>query len=144
MKAPASARRPRRAGFTLVELTIAMVVIVIGLLGLLSSMSYSARLNSDTEETAIALHGVRERLEVIEAAAFSSVAGLNGTTYMIDATNPNLDRLRPLPGNARVISVTVSQVVPGNGNFLEVTVRADWTGALGVRSLELRTRIASH
>ncbi len=144
-----SFRRPCHPGipesaFTLLELAIAAVVIVVALLGLLAAMAHCARLDAVSAETTIALHGVRERLEIIQAATFSTVAGLKGMPYAIDTTTPSLDRLQPVPGSAKVLTVTVTQVNAGDPNLLEVRVRADWTGVSGVRSLGLRTRIANH
>lgn len=134
----------RAGGFTLIELTIAAVVLLIALLGLMATMAYCARLDMDTEETTIALHGVRQRLEVLEATNYNNLPALNGTTYAIDTTNPLLDRLRPIPGRAKVITVNVAQKFPPNAMLLEVTVTAEWTGALGRRSLEMKSLIAAH
>ncbi|MBI3273406.1 MAG: hypothetical protein HYZ53_30760 [Planctomycetes bacterium] len=140
-------RRVVRSGchaFSLLELGIAGSVLSVALLGLLATIAFTTRSDINCEESTIALHGVRERLEILEASPFASLAAASGTTYAIDNTNSLLDRLVPAPGRSQVVSVTVSQVTSGNPDLLEVVVQADWQGAMGVRTLRVRTRIANH
>jgi len=72
---PAS-RRPRRRprdGFTLIEVTIALVVLVIGVGGALGSISTFAVLEETNRETTVAHLAARRTLEEMRAADFDEV-----------------------------------------------------------------------
>jgi prepilin-type N-terminal cleavage/methylation domain-containing protein len=82
---PRARRRPpaRRDGFTLVEVTLALVILVVGVGGTLGSISSFAVLEQTNRETTLAHLGARRALEEMQAHEFRRVFAL----YNADATD---------------------------------------------------------
>jgi prepilin-type N-terminal cleavage/methylation domain-containing protein len=77
-------------GFTLLELTIAMAVIVFGIFGLLSAISFTSRSNAVNRENDIALRGAQQMIETLRGYDVAQLfARFNTTTADDIATPPN-------------------------------------------------------
>lgn len=74
-----SARRRRRAGFTVLEVTIAAGVLVVGVLGMVASLAASLRLIEVNRETMVAYQAARGLAEEMQNGTFSQTfANYNG------------------------------------------------------------------
>lgn len=97
--------RKKKNGFTLLELMIASAVIIVVLVGLLSTYVVCLELNETTRNTNLALNSAQRVLEEIRSVTFSGVASTyNGYNFSVsgmqaneslgrvyvDNTNPNL------------------------------------------------------
>jgi type II secretory pathway pseudopilin PulG len=77
------ARRDRasQAGFSIIEATIGIVILVVAASGLLSSLVGSAQVSSFSRETSVAQLGARGALDALRVTQFSDVfATFNGST----------------------------------------------------------------
>lgn len=105
--ATASPRRSH-AGFSLVEVSVAMAVTVVALTALVSSLLASARLHRTSHETALAQRAAAQMLERLQGTPFDEVfAAYNGFAadnagLSIAAPGPNfaVERLDPLAADA--------------------------------------------
>ncbi len=87
-----SANRPARAGFTIVELLIAITIFGIGILGVFALVQSSIAASARSRDTAVASQLVGERFELVRWFRDSNwVAGLSWTGS--DATLPNTAKL---------------------------------------------------
>ena len=119
-KSPAATLRPA-SGFTMIELMIAMVVVVVALLGATSALYYSDASRQMTREKVLAQNAARRMIEQMRDANFSTVfasystGGTPGPTFTVE-------HLTAIP------SVPVGQITfPVIGTFLRETVTdADW------------------
>jgi prepilin-type N-terminal cleavage/methylation domain-containing protein len=66
-------------GFTLIETSIALVILVISLLGVGSVITYTTRYNSGAADRAMALSVAQQQMEKLRNAVYSS-SELNSTT----------------------------------------------------------------
>lgn len=65
-------RAPRRAGFTLVELMVAMAILAVGVLGLAATAATVAKLVGGTRHQSIAAAAAQSRLEKLRAVPCAS------------------------------------------------------------------------
>jgi prepilin-type N-terminal cleavage/methylation domain-containing protein len=88
--APASTaplpRHPRRAGFTLVEMTIAMMIMVIGVLSLVGTSSSVARMIGGARRSTLAATLAQSRLERLRSLDCSAAAFSGGTAVTHNIT----------------------------------------------------------
>lgn len=149
---PGSPGSPRRkssgeSGFTLIELAIAIVLLVVGLLALAHvALTIQSMKRADDERT-MAAGALLEQLRSIETTPFGDVAGnFNGHAFDVVLPGEATPCLRPIPGDTdgRVGLVTVTAPDPPKDptELLEATVRLDWDGAFGPEHLERRVRIS--
>ena len=149
-----------QAGFTFIEVMIAITIFSVGVLGLMTTthtVSHSQR-NADliTEATLIA----SDRMEEIKRKATNEpVGGIYGFSYFVDdqtggflngwnapsdfsrdITETNTDDSNILPGFTRKTTVTVYPasaqttedfLIPANIHMVEVLVEVSWTGTTG-------------
>jgi len=83
--------RRRDAGFTLVEVVIALCVIVITLVGLIAGISYASRTNAVIHEDELAMRGAQKKIEEIRSYPVGMVwACFNKTPDDAQFLNPVL------------------------------------------------------
>jgi Tfp pilus assembly protein PilV len=117
-----SSAAPRRdAGFTIVETLAAVTVLVIGLIGLLASMTAGVTDVDAARRSTTALFLAEQRLEQIKACALSKAAG-QGYANVTTATFPAeaYSAIAQYPGFRR--SVTVVDNPGGVANTKQVEV----------------------
>ncbi len=118
---PASAR----GGFTMVEVLLASLVLVIAILGTMSSITSSAVLGDASLETTVAYKAAQQQMERLKATAFANVftefngdptddVGGNGTAPGANFAVAGLDPQRDdAAGMVGVILLPVSDAQPG-------------------------------
>ncbi len=135
--------RGRVEGFTILEVMIASTIILLVLVGLLSSLAKSQQLKQNTGEYQVALEAARQKFEEIQSTTYSTVfATYNNTNFAVTG-------LIALPQDAdgRVGRVTVDNT---NANLLLVTISLQWQGVMSqvqngqasVQSYVLTTQLA--
>lgn len=124
---------PRTAGFTVIEIMVALVVLSTLAFSLATSMVAVQRVNSGTRERDVAREAAHSRLQVISALDYAQLGQRDGDVFVVD----ELTGQSANPGNPG--SVTVMEVRTG---LTRVTVRVDWDGVLGEQSFELSTELA--
>jgi len=132
---------------TLVDVSVSIVLLVVGVLSLAQVALAIRSLNRTDEEKAVAAAAIQEELRTIETTPFASIlATHHGRSFDVvldGAANP---ALRALPGDldGRPGSVTVTAPDPPNDPelLLEATVVLEWEGSCGPRRLARRIRVA--
>jgi len=126
----ANATRDLERGFTLMETSIAMLVLMIAAFGVVSLFAYSIRYNSGADDRAIAISIAQQQLEQIRSLGFNNaaLAVSSGTVVVPVDTVSN--------GRTYRITKTVSgsnNDINGNPTLKTVTIRVDplspgWAG----------------
>ena len=164
------ARAGARGGFTIIEVVIAAMVVVVGLLGLLSAISSSLQLAVTSRETQIATSGIQREIETIRDAAVAVTPFSNILTTYGGATF-TVPGLTLMPGQTAQGTVTflsepqaatalglVAVDLNGNGNYTDtpdatfytyvIRVDVSWQSEMGStpaarnRTIEVVTSIA--
>ncbi len=79
--------RRRRAGFTLIEIMIALAVLALAFLGLVASILYATRMNAVNRETTAAMRAAEQAVELIEGnTPFQDIF----SRYNLDTTDNGL------------------------------------------------------
>jgi len=141
---------PARAGFSLVDVCVAMAILAIALGTLVGSVFWAMRLEEVNEETAAANQHVRAMLEGMNEMPIEQVYA----AYNADAGD-NPDKARdyfaelavedPLLVVGKKTDPTVSVSFPQDPenelleNRLTIALRLDWEGASGPRTVEMST-----
>ena len=117
---PATRRRARQAGFTLVEVTIALVILSVAVLGMAASAGVLGRYSAEAEVRALAMQAVQDRislvkvdprygeLEALYAGSESDLPGLDGFTRTTSVTQVQTTVAGGGTLDYKVISVVVS------------------------------------
>ena len=104
----------KKSGFTLLELMIAAGIIIVALVGLMSTYIACFDLNETTRDTNFALSMAQRILEEIRSTTFSSIASnYNGYNFTVSG----------MPANSSYGYVKVDSA---NSTFLNVTVGVCW------------------
>ncbi len=120
-------------GFTILEVMIAATIILLVLVGLLSSLAKSQQLKQNTAEYQVALEAARNKFEQIQSTTFSQItATFNNTWFAVPgllhenrSTSGTVNYT--IPGRTNVGRVTVDST---NANLLLVTIDLQWIGTM--------------
>ncbi len=84
-------RSPGQGGFTLIEITVGIALLSVGLLGLASAMISATRVEQQAMEKKIALNWISSQLEKVRGLSVVEMIQAPPTGYRIDATwrNPS-------------------------------------------------------
>ena len=128
----------------LIELLMATVVSVIGLLTILTGVVQSAKLRRIDEETSIAFAACRETLDEIRNIPISQLPTLTGVGFDVLAVDGSPGGLNCLPedddGLPGVIDVVVDQS-GGGSTIYRVTATVAWIGIRGRQKFYLDTLV---
>lgn len=143
-------QRSARDGFSLVDVCVALAILAIALGTLVGTVFWAMRLDEVNEETAAASQNVRSILEGLNAMTIEDVyAAYNEDPA--DNPDPYRDYFGELAVDdpllvigkktGPVVSVTFPDDVADElaANRLPITMRLEWEGAAGVRSVEVST-----
>jgi len=97
--------RRNSAGFSLVEVVIAMAILAIALFGMISVITYSSRNNAVAKERVLAIRAAEKQIEIMRSlipTGLSTIFRTYPTTFVVyqdnDAANPSLvPALLPTP-----------------------------------------------
>jgi prepilin-type N-terminal cleavage/methylation domain-containing protein len=138
------ATRCSEAGFSLVELMIATVVMVIGLVGIMNSCVHLNALQRLDGEVAMAYRACLKNLEEVRAMSMATILTMNGTGFDIPGANGAPKALRAQKGDVDGLpgQITVVKLATDAGRSLyQITATAKWQGASGNSSCELMTMV---
>jgi prepilin-type N-terminal cleavage/methylation domain-containing protein len=76
-------------GFTLVELTVALTILVTGILGLVAGFDSSRKLSLISERHATMSHVAEQEIERLEGMSYSQIAVTTSPTHATDPKNPD-------------------------------------------------------
>ena len=123
--------RERSAGFSLLEVMIALAILIVGVLAATSGQILAMRISSTSRTQALAMHLGEQQREVLRGRSAGDVTDLvDAPGYPNDPTNP----IDPDPADAHPMQFTrrwlVAPDTPEPG-VITVTVDVDWTDSLG-------------
>ena len=121
--------RSSEAGFTLVEALVAIVILVFGLIAVTNLLVVAASSNSVANQATAAATIAAQRLELLKAQPFTSLAV--GGNLDSDVTNFNQDD--DVPGIGRIHTRWAVVSIAGDAQVYFVAVRSEGTGVLSVR-----------
>ncbi|MEO8434856.1 MAG: prepilin-type N-terminal cleavage/methylation domain-containing protein [Pyrinomonadaceae bacterium] len=119
----------RQAGFTLIETTIAMVIMMVAALGVASLFTYSIRYNSGGNDRAIAVSVAQQQIEQLRSVPFNdALLNVSAATVLSPNTVSN--------GRTYQVTKTVTgsnNNASGNPTLKTITIRVDprstgWAG----------------
>ena|SRR5436190_19350723 len=133
-------RRPgaHEHGFTLIETTIAMTIMMVAGLGVLSLFTYSIRYNSGGNDRAVAMSIAQQQIEQLRSVRFTdSILNVSAATVLTPDTVSN--------GRTYRVTRTVTgsnNDAAGNPTLKTITIRVDPTssGWAGLPVILLTTR----
>jgi prepilin-type N-terminal cleavage/methylation domain-containing protein len=155
---PASSTHPpsvTRAGFTLIEVMMAMAIVVVGIVGMMQAVTIGTELQDTTSKQRVAARLMETELERLRSGAWSAIAnlpaaaaisiGATGTitgdttsfalsNYTATAADDNLALSAQAPGFR--CSFTATRLRPTGATaatvtFLKITYTVSWTSSAG-------------
>ena len=111
----------KSSGFTLMELMIAVVILMVALTGLIATYVSCFDLNETARNLNYAMIAAQEKIEEIRNANFNDIMGYNNATFQISDFYPV--GTSPIASGDSKGLVTVVQVNP---NLLKVTIKVCW------------------
>ncbi|MBU1045348.1 MAG: type II secretion system GspH family protein [Candidatus Omnitrophica bacterium] len=111
----------RKKAFTLIEVLIATVVIVISLLGSLSLFNQGTALVSNIKEDSVVTYALQEQMELIRRTSFDAII----TNYPV-ATNFNTAGFAALISPVGIVTLDYPFA---NNQIVRVTLRLSWQSA---------------
>ena len=125
----------RRAGFTLLEVLIASIVLAIALMGLLSAILYIHTLNQGSRENGLALRGASEKMEEVMSQDLDTVVA-DYDLFAFDVEGLSEQQNDP---DARVGLVDIDDTNP---DLLQVHIEVLWRGRTGNNAVRLDSMMA--
>lgn len=133
MSAPG--RRARHAGFSLLELTTAIFILSLGVLGAITMFHYGLDKTRAVHESELAFRALANEIETLRVAPFNELEP--GHDLPFRSSGPETDRLHLAEKTVAIAPV------PGTPGLAEVTARIRWVGDNGrVIEKSLTTLIA--
>jgi len=127
-----------RRGMSILEVTVASVLLAVGIVSLTSVAATSARLHQSGVMKAAALRSLETQIATIESTDFAALQALDGTTFAVDpAVAPAVD---PKTGIAPGGAIAVTAPTGNAAQLLEVTLSLTWRGMNGDQTLQRRLR----
>jgi prepilin-type N-terminal cleavage/methylation domain-containing protein len=117
----------RQAGFTIVEVLVAVIILVVGISALAGSSGLVTRMVGQGKRGTAAAEAVATRLEILRQAAA--------------AATPRCSHARFASGDTTAGGITTTWTVPASGATLEVQVRLTWRDPRGTRADTVKTII---
>lgn len=122
-------RKPSTAGFTMIEVMIAVTILSIAAFALFSAMGTSTKLSQFTQERSRVMQEMENLIEEIQSITLEQVAeDYHGTARSV------WDSASPAGAQEAIL---ISAISIDTGRLTEVTLRAEWTGQSGLQSEQL-------
>lgn len=151
------AKHQPAAGFTLVEILTAVVLLTLAFLGLAAGFLANARAYASTRDEILVSHGFRQVVETIRSAPFGDIAATyQGLTFdvpeiggtgtvrtFVDETEISDDAATlGLPRDLDGDGVALTPDVTGSYVLLPLRIRIAWTSSDGYREKDLYLLLA--
>jgi hypothetical protein len=140
-------RRAGAAGFTLVDVAVATVLLVVGLISLADVALTLRSMGRADAERAVAATALLEQTHAIETTPFVGlIAAHDGRGFDVRIDGEAAAALRAVPGDADGLPGSIAVTAPSPPNdptrLLEATVTIDWQGSFGPQRMVRRVRIS--
>lgn len=112
-------------GFTLVELMVAILITIVGLLGLFTSLELATRENTKNQMRELAVRAAEERMALFKAMSFDSIQTCLGCPGQRFQYPPETYPIK-LRGVNKNFTVIRSTVVSNDGSTIDLGVCASW------------------
>ena len=109
---PNRTRQRNEEGFTLIETSIALVVMMIGALAITTLFTFAISYNSDAADRAVALAVAQRHMERLRTLSFSDVTFTNGSTSEAVTQNDRSYTVTTTIGGSSTLKTINVQVVP--------------------------------
>ncbi|HET6165173.1 MAG TPA: prepilin-type N-terminal cleavage/methylation domain-containing protein [Planctomycetota bacterium] len=134
-------------GFTLIEVAVSIVLLVVGLLTLAQVALTIRSMKRADDERELAANALLDQLHAIETTPFADLAAtFNGRAFDVFQEGAAAPALRSLPGDVDGKPGAIAVVAPDPPKdptrLLEATVRVDWVGSFGPQHLVRSLRIS--
>ena len=113
----------RRAGFTLIELTAALFILTVGILGVIQMFHYGIAKMHAVNENAIVVRALQNEIETLRSLPFDELIEVRDAPFR--SVTPELGKLV----NTRAL-VTI-ETEPDNARLQRVTASVAWSGEHG-------------
>lgn len=115
----AGARRAGAAGFTYLEILVALIIVSFGLIAVLSAYTYSMNTSEYCQRAVIATHAANSKMGEMRAMGFSWL------TYLVNSGDTSFDCSTELPPELSpgTMAVTLSQWTP---EIVQVDIDVTW------------------
>jgi type II secretory pathway pseudopilin PulG len=134
--------RDGEAGFSIVELMLGTVLIVVGLVGLMTSCIRLHRLQQLDTEIGQAMRACRTNIEELRTAPIAALPGYDGRSFVVPGPDGTSAGLHAVAGDADgvpgEIHVTLDQSAAGR-NLYRIRTVVRWQGAAGDHTVDLAT-----
>ncbi len=132
-----------KQGFTLIEVLIAIILIVIGLVALMQVMSVAIFADSTLEYRLTALNLANEKLEELKDGGYSH-SNLDPTSSpFTEASISGFDFVEQRQWTVDYVDANLSTSVSDTG-LKDVTVQVQWTQKGGTQSVTVETLIGDY
>jgi Tfp pilus assembly protein PilV len=112
-------RRKNESGFTLVETSVALVVLMIGGLGIAAVFAYAIRSNTGARDRAAAIAVAQQQLERMRNVPFndaSLTATVNPVTSTVESAGRNYEVRTSITDSTATLKIISLQVTPMNSS----------------------------
>jgi type II secretory pathway pseudopilin PulG len=128
--------RRQRAGTTLVEVVVAIMIVAVAALLVAGSVSASVASNAFAREHGVALEAARTQLESLTSQPLQVVFSLPNLLLFSGSTFPVDGLSGPNGGNAGSIRID-----PSGAPVVTIEVTVSWVGSLGPDQVSLTTSV---
>jgi len=139
---PARVRRPHRQGFTLIEISIALFVIVIGILPIISLLLSSRKLDEQAQVKAVAYHAAWDTLETLRAQSLADRPTTANTAFTLPAAVTQAYPAENLTGSYSIASV--ASLGDTRHPVQQIAVSVSWQNASASGTVTSSERISSY
>lgn len=138
-----TSRRPRAAGFTLVEILIAAAVIGLGLVGAAAGFVHAVGgLESGRQQTT-ATFLAEQRIEQLKAGALNRFLEVTTANYPSEGYGSVSSNGNPMPSYRRTVTIVDAPGGLGRTKLVEVTVSYRPVVGFGVLAAERQVRLSA-
>jgi len=127
--APASGPGPE-AGFTLIEVLVAIVILIFGLMAVSNLLLVAASSNSVANQSTAAATAASETLEELKQVPFTQLVDGGSLTADTSAGPVNFFRNDRIPGVGPINTRWVISTVPGDAQVKFITVQSEGVGPM--------------
>ncbi|MBC7368213.1 MAG: hypothetical protein H7343_15605 [Undibacterium sp.] len=151
-RAPSSptANRPAAGGFTILEVMLAAIVMVLGIVSSLTTLQFGARAVDTARNTTLAAQIMQSEMEILRLQNWSQIsampasATLDAATTISSGSSSSLDTMLNTIASRFTCTRSVADI-SGRSDIKSITLTVVWNGIDGRRhSLTYQTRYAKN
>lgn len=130
-----NSKGPRQAGFTMIEMVIALVILFIAILGVFAAITYATKFNRGNSQRSQALAVMQREIELLRSAKFTPAIVSDGTGMTHQHTAPVCPNLAAVPTATPLPDSGIRDLTGGDkeaefrcgidGTLYQVNVRVD-------------------